>query len=108
VESFCEYVAILKKGQLALEGKISSLVAGVGYSIIASNLPEAAVNGFRQSGARISAHELGFELQARTREESNQVIDRIRTAGGMVESMHAVNVSLEDVFIRTTTTEKVA
>jgi ABC-2 type transport system ATP-binding protein len=42
VESFCEYVAILKKGQLALEGKISSLVAGVGYCIVASNLPEAA------------------------------------------------------------------
>jgi ABC-2 type transport system ATP-binding protein len=108
VESFCEYVAILKKGQLALEGKISSLVAGIGYSIVASNLPEAAINGFRQSGVTISAHDLGFELQTRTREESNQVIDRIRAAGGMVEAMHASNISLEDVFIRTTKAEKVA
>jgi ABC-2 type transport system ATP-binding protein len=108
VESFCEYVAILKKGQLALEGKISSLVAGVGYSIVASNLPEAAINTFKKSGIAISGHELGFELQSRTREESNLLIDRIRAAGGMVEAMHASNISLEDLFIRTTKSEKVA
>jgi ABC-2 type transport system ATP-binding protein len=108
VESFCEYVAILKKGQLALEGKISSLVAGAGYSIVASNLPEAALESFRQSGLIISSHAAGFELQARSREESNLAIDRIRAAGGMIESMHASNISLEDVFIQTTRTEKVA
>lgn len=108
VESFCEYVAILKKGRLALEGKISSLIAGTGYSIVASNLPEAAVNNFRQSGVAISGHELGFELQSRTREESNLVIDKIRAAGGMVEAMHASSISLEDLFIRTTKSEKVA
>lgn len=108
VESFCEYVAILKKGRLALEGKISSLVAGAGYSIVASNLPETLVEGLRQSGIGISAHELGFALRTRSREEGNVVIDRIRAAGGMVEAMHASNVSLEDVFIRTTQAEKVA
>jgi ABC-2 type transport system ATP-binding protein len=108
VESFCEYVAILKKGTLALEGKISSLVAGAGYCIVASNLPEAAVNNFRQSGIAISTHELGFELQIRTREESNLMIDKIRAAGGMVEAMNASNISLEDVFIRTTDAAKVA
>ncbi len=108
VESFCEYVAILKKGTLALEGKISSLVAGAGYSIVASSLPEAAVNNFRQSGVAIATHDLGFELQMRTREESNVMIDKIRAAGGMVEAMNASNISLEDVFIRTTEAEKVA
>lgn len=108
VESFCEYVAILKKGRLALEGKISNLVAGAGYSIVASNVPEAMVEGLRQTGISISAHELGFELRTPSREESNMAIDRIRAAGGMVEAMHASNVSLEDVFIRTTQAEKVA
>jgi len=108
VESFCEYVAILKKGQLALEGKISSLVAGSGYSIVASNLPDAAVDDFRKSGLVIARHEAGFELQARSREESNLAIDKIRAAGGWIESMHASNISLEDVFIKTTKQEKVA
>jgi ABC-2 type transport system ATP-binding protein len=108
VESFCEYVAILKKGQLALEGKISSLVAGTGYSIVASNLPETAVEAFRKRGLTLALQDAGFELHARTREESNQLIDAIRAAGGLIESMHASNISLEDVFIRTTQTEKVA
>ena len=108
VESFCEYVAILKKGQLALEGKISSLVAGSGYSIVASNLPEAAVDAFKQLGLTVSRQDAGLELHARSREESNQIIDSIRAAGGLIESLHASNISLEDVFIKTTQAEKVA
>jgi ABC-2 type transport system ATP-binding protein len=108
VESFCEYVAILKKGQLALEGKISSLVAGSGYSIVASNLPEAAVDAFKQRGLTVSRQDAGLELHARSREESNQIIDSIRAAGGLIESLHASNISLEDVFIKTTQAEKVA
>ena len=42
VESFCEYVAILRKGQLAVEGKIANLLAGGGYRVTASQVPEAA------------------------------------------------------------------
>jgi ABC-2 type transport system ATP-binding protein len=102
VESFCEYVAILKKGQLALEGKISSLVAGTGYSIVASNIPDAAKEALKQRGVAISPHDSGLEFRAATREESNHIIDSIRAAGGFIESMHASNISLEDVFIKTT------
>ena len=108
VESFCEYVAILKKGKLALEGKISSLVAGTGYSIVVSNLPEGLINNLKQRNVTVALHETGFELHARSREESNQLIDTVRAAGGLIESMHATNISLEDVFIRTTQAEKVA
>src|SRR3954454_11425864 len=41
VESFCDYVAILHKGKLALQGRISALVEGKGYAITATNLPES-------------------------------------------------------------------
>jgi ABC-2 type transport system ATP-binding protein len=108
VESFCEYVAILKRGQLALEGKISSLVAGSGYSLVVSNLPESLVDALKQRGVTVALHEAGLELHARSREDCNQVIDSVRAAGGMIESMQATNISLEDVFIRTTQAERVA
>jgi ABC-2 type transport system ATP-binding protein len=108
VESFCEYVAILKRGRLALEGKIASLVAGTGYSIVGSNLAEAALERVKQRGIAIVPHDAGFEFQARSREESNFVIDEIRSVGGMIESVQVSNISLEDVFIRTTQAEKVA
>lgn len=108
VESFCEYVAILKRGQLALEGKMSNLLAGSGYRIVAANVPESAVEELRRRGVGIAANEAGLEFQARTREESNSIIDTIRAAGGWIEGVEASNVSLEDVFIRTTRSEKVA
>src|SRR3954451_358735 len=41
VENFCDYVAILHKGKLALQGRISALVEGKGYAITATNLPES-------------------------------------------------------------------
>ncbi len=78
VESFCEYVAILRKGELALEGKISSLVAGRGYQIGASNVPEHALSEIRRLGAAIAPAGDGVEIRAATREEANLAIDIVR------------------------------
>jgi ABC-2 type transport system ATP-binding protein len=102
VESFCEYVAILNKGRLALEGKISSLVAGRGYRIAASNVPSDALEEIRLAGASIIPGASATEFQVSSREDANDVIDRIRMAGGLIESVAASSTSLEDVFIQTT------
>src|SRR5581483_3324487 len=51
VESFCEYAAIVDKGKLVLEGKISSLTAGRGYRITVSSLPEQVLTNLRKAGA---------------------------------------------------------
>jgi len=112
VETFCEYVAILNRGELALEGKMSHLLAGRGYRIAATNVPEQAFEGIRLAGGAVveGGGNLGSDLEIRiaTREEANAVIDRIRAAGGFIESVVATTSSLEDVFIRTTEAEKAA
>jgi ABC-2 type transport system ATP-binding protein len=108
VESFCEYVAILNRGQLALEGKISSLITGRGYRITATQLPEAVVTKMRALGAAIARTGEGMEIQLVTREQANEAIDEIRAAGGLIESVSASISSLEDVFIRATESEKAA
>jgi ABC-2 type transport system ATP-binding protein len=108
VESFCEYVAILNKGRLALEGKISSLVAGRGYRIAASGVPAEVLEVIREAGASVLAGANTVEFQASSREAANQVIDHIRAAGGLIESVAASSSSLEDVFIKTTTAERAA
>src|SRR5438270_3523587 len=54
VEAFCEYVAILKKGELALEGKITALLGTRGYRVIASGLPDELLIELRADGASIS------------------------------------------------------
>ncbi|HSU58812.1 MAG TPA: ABC transporter ATP-binding protein [Bryobacteraceae bacterium] len=108
VEAFCEYVAILRKGELALEGKVSSLIAGRGFRVCASGVPEEALAEIKVLGAAVLPAPDGVEIQAVTREQANLAIDRIRAAGGMIDSVAASSSSLEDVFIRTLQTGKAA
>src|SRR4051794_9026725 len=108
VELFCEYVAILHKGKLALEGKVSSLVAGRGYTVEATQVPEAAVMEMRHWGTAIVTTTDGLNVQVGSRDEANRVIDAIRAGGGFIESVSNSSSSLEDVFIRTTRGEKAA
>lgn len=108
VEAFCDYAAILDKGRLVLEGKISSLTAGRGYRVAVSNLSEQGLAHLRQAGAVIVPSIAGLEIQAATCEQANQFIDVIRAAGGLIESVEASSSSLEDVFIRATQAGKAA
>lgn len=108
VESFCDYVAILNRGNLALEGKMSALLTGRGYRVTAAQVTDQALSQVRRSGAVIVAVRDGVEIQVTTREEANQAIDTIRAAGGWIESVSASTSSLEDIFIRATQAEKAA
>src|SRR4051812_27438150 len=108
VESFCEYVAILHKGKLALEGTVNSLVSERGYTVVASDTPEPALAKIRVLGAAVLTTVDGVEFRVNTREEANSIIDEIRRAGGLIISVAAATSSLEDVFIRVTSAEKAA
>lgn len=105
VEAFCDYVAILKKGELALEGRISALLAKRGYQIVALGVPERVLNEIGSAGALIGMADEGFEINVAHREAANCAIDKIRAAGGSIERVTASFNSLEDVFIRTTEPE---
>jgi len=109
VESFCDYVAIMRKGQLALEGKISNLLTGGGYRITASIVPEAGLMELRRMGAAfLPATTGGLLVQLPTRDEANAAIDVIRGSGGFIESVLASTNSLEDLFIQATEAGKAA
>ncbi len=102
VEAFCDYVAILKQGQVALEGKICDLTAGSTYRVAASDVPESVLQQLRADASAFAVTEHGFELQTPSLQSANALIDRIRAAGGLVRSVNTSSSSLEDVFIRTT------
>lgn len=108
VEAFCDYVAILDKGRLVLEGEIRALTAGRGYRISVVNIGDQTLAALRASGAVLIPAQGLIHLQAATREQANQFIDIVRAAGGVVESMEASTSSLEDVFIRATQQGKAA
>ena len=100
VESFCERVAILHKGRLALEGKVSELTAGGGYTVVASAVSAEAAAKIRQEGAALTAHPSGVEIRSASRETANLCIDVVRASGAEIESVTNAGSSLEDVFIR--------
>src|SRR3954451_23176162 len=109
VESFCEYVAILNKGRLALEGRISSLLVGRGYSVIAAKVPGEALSLLKCIGeVSITAESEFTEIRVKDREGMNQAIDEIRASGGLIERVSHRNSSLEEVFIQATRIERAA
>ena len=109
VESFCDYVAIVNRGELALQGEVSALVAGQGYAITASRVPESATATLQARWSVIQKADSGhFELRVATLEAANEAIDVIRQAGGLVESVKSESSSLEDVFIQATRREQAA
>jgi ABC-2 type transport system ATP-binding protein len=102
VESFCDYVAIMRKGELALEGKISHLLAGSGYTINASALRDTVLNDIRSLGAVIQSTPQGVSVQSTNRDHANLVIDKIRAAGGLIEGFKHSGNSLEELFLKAT------
>jgi len=102
VESFCDYVAILHKGRLALEGKISTLVSESGYRVAAAELPEGAAARIRELGASLALTESAADIRAATLEDANSVIDIVRNGGGLITGFEKATGSLEDVFMRVT------
>lgn len=102
VESFCEYVAILHRGTLALEGRVSALTASGGYSVVCAPLPSEATAKIKAAGAIHLSHPSGAEFHASGRDLANRIIDLVRDYNVEIESVSESGSSLEDVFIRVT------
>jgi len=102
VQSFCEHVAIMRKGTLAVEGKITDLLAGAGFTINASRVPALYLNEIRAAGATVLRVLNGVSIQSPDSDHANLVMDKIRAAGGTIDSFAPASASLEDLFLKAT------
>jgi ABC-2 type transport system ATP-binding protein len=102
VETFCDYVAILTRGELALEGKMSDLLTGRGYRITALHVTDALRDELAALTGASRTTQDGLELTVATAEQVNVAIDRLRAAGAMIQSVIPTSSSLEELFITTT------
>ncbi len=102
VEAFCDEVAIIHKGRLALQGRIRDLIAGRGYRLSVRNagLEIAESLGPLLSGVTINGDLL--EAHVSTNDDLNSAIDMLRERGVLIESVIPTVSTLEDVFIKTT------
>ncbi|HET8549723.1 MAG TPA: ABC transporter ATP-binding protein [Bryobacteraceae bacterium] len=97
VELFCRQVAIIHHGRLALTGSVKDLTTGKGYCVTAMKVPPAIHDRLRGE----STHDTVSSFRFNTREEVNQAIDALRSAGAEIESVAPSTSTLEEVFLRT-------
>ncbi len=101
VELFCEEVAIIRRGELVLTGRLAELTRGSGYRLTASRASDNLLNELRPKAASIAFRDGLCELQFSDREAVNQAIDLLRREGAQIEEIERRRSTLEDVFIRT-------
>lgn len=114
VERICDRVAIINKGKIAAQGKLSELLKGGRIEISADSVPETAVAKINDTHKDkiAGADDVAVETQWRVSyghsklivdlpdtEDINSVVDMIRSAGGQIESIIPRRKRLEDLFL---------
>jgi ABC-2 type transport system ATP-binding protein len=101
VELFCRDVAIIFKGKLALEGKITELTATGGYRVEAEHAPERLIDELRGQASGMSSNNGNVEFHFATREAANRAVDSLRAEKCEIEAVSRTRSTLEEVFMRT-------
>ncbi len=103
VELFCDEVAIISRGRVALAGPLAELTAGSGYRVEAAGVSEAARDRLRETAMSVAANNGLVAFRCLDREAVNRAIDLLREAGSEIESITKAHSTLEEVFVRTVT-----
>ena len=101
VELFCDEVAIIRRGELALTGRVGQLTAGSGYRVSSPDAAEGALEELREKAASIASSNGMAHLQFPDRDSLNEGIDILRKHGSQIEEVQRQRSTLEDVFMRT-------
>jgi ABC-2 type transport system ATP-binding protein len=101
VELFCRDVAIINKGKVALQGKVTDLTAGSGYKVEAEQVPDNLAAELHATSKSLSHNEGSFQVLFDNREAANRALDLLRAQQCPIEKFGRVNSTLEEVFIRT-------
>ncbi len=101
VETFCREVAILRKGKVALAGKMHDLTAGKGYRLTATKPSDALTEELRAKATSMAVRDGLIDFQFSSREIVNNAVDLLRAQQCEIESLAATTSTLEEVFVRT-------
>ncbi len=100
IELTCDRVAVLRRGKVAAEGRISDLTAqGSRYKMTASPVDDTLLAAFRESGASVERVNGHLVVGTRDLAHLNSLVDALRARGGMLSELAPVRSTLEDVFV---------
>jgi ABC-2 type transport system ATP-binding protein len=100
VEMFCDEVAILNRGQVALSGRVRDLTAGKGYKVVAAAVPEGLITELGHSASAFARRNGFAYFQFATREAVNHAVDALRGEHCEIESIIPTTSTLEEVFVK--------
>ena len=100
VEMFCQEVAILRKGRVALAGRVKDLTAGKGYRLSAAGVPEGLVAELTKTASSFAIRNGFTDFQFPTRESANCAVDTLRRERCEIESIVPTTSTLEEIFVK--------
>ncbi|MGV3616355.1 MAG: ATP-binding cassette domain-containing protein [Fimbriimonas sp.] len=103
VELICDRVAIINKGVIARQGRLTDLLRGGRIEITVEATEEALLRGLELHDANVRTLPSGFMLDMPEDNDTNAIIDRIRTSKGRIVSIVPRKKRLEDLFVETVT-----
>ncbi len=101
VERICDRVAIINRGKIVRQGKLSELLHGGRFEVIAENLDRAFEDTVKIPDAIVSYANGRLIVDMPEGEDLNALIDSIRSAKGTIVSVIPRRKRLEDLFVQT-------
>jgi ABC-2 type transport system ATP-binding protein len=100
VELFCQHVAIIHRGKVALQGKVKELTGGSGYRVEAEQVPERIEQELRSKATAVAQRNGNVEFLFGSRDEANDAVDLLRAGHCTIEAVARTVSTLEDVFVK--------
>jgi ABC-2 type transport system ATP-binding protein len=105
VELICDRVAIINRGIIARQGKLTELLRGGRIEIIAEDVNEALLKDLKIADSNVRNMPVGLMIDMPEDNDVNNVIDAIRGVKGRVVSVVPRRKRLEDLFVETVTSK---
>lgn len=103
VELICNRVAIINKGKIERQGKLTDLLRGGRIEITMTGVPDQFLRDLRLTDSNVRALPVGTLFDVSEEEDVNAIIDGIRAQGGAILSVVPRKKRLEDLFVEAVT-----
>lgn len=101
VELICDRVAIINRGVIARQGKLTDLLRGGRIEITVSDVEESVIRSLELADTNIRQLPTGFLVDTPEENDPNALIDLVRTKKGSIVSVVPRRKRLEDLFVET-------
>ncbi len=109
-ESLCSRVAILAKGRLLTQGRLTDLLAfqAEGWELVAERVTDHALRVLQPAASRVVRISEGrYQIELPVNASPDRVLAQLASSGALLVSLNPIRRTLEDVFVQQVTARDV-